>query len=94
MRYYMSDDLGGFLMRIIRLPEVMSMTGLSRSSVYKQQAQGSFPKSIPLTGQGGRAIGWYAYEIEAWIQEKLDSRHTARSPVEAFTLLSHIRPPW
>lgn len=91
MRYYMSDDLGGFLMRIIRLPEVMSMTGLSRSSVYKQQAAGSFPKSISLSG---RAIGWYSYEVEAWIQEKLDSRPASRTEVEAFSLLSRQYPRW
>lgn len=81
-------------MRIIRLPEVMSMTGLSRSSVYKQQALGSFPKSIPLTGQGGRAIGWYAYEVEAWIQEKLDARDAASNPGEAYGLLSRHQLRW
>lgn len=81
-------------MRIIRLPEVMSMTGLSRSSVYKQQALGTFPKSIPLTGRAGRACGWYAYEVEAWIQEKLDSRHAVLDQREAVSLLSRHYPHW
>ena len=58
-------------MRIIRLNEVMDRTGLGRSSIYKLQAEGWFPKSISLTE---RSIGWYAYEVDAWIQERLDAR--------------------
>jgi prophage regulatory protein len=58
-------------MRIIRLPEVMDRTGLGRSSIYKLQAEGRFPRSIALTE---RSIGWYAYEVDAWIQERLDAR--------------------
>jgi prophage regulatory protein len=68
----MSEDLSELRMRIIRLKEVMERTGLGRSSIYKLQAEGRFPKSIALTD---RAIGFYAYEVDAWIQEKLDARH-------------------
>jgi prophage regulatory protein len=50
----------------------MERTGLGRSSIYKLQAEGRFPQSIALTE---RSIGWYAYEVDVWIQERLDARH-------------------
>jgi prophage regulatory protein len=34
--------------RMIKLPEVISMTGLSRSSIYLQIKKGNFPPQIKL----------------------------------------------
>ncbi|WP_337161329.1 helix-turn-helix transcriptional regulator [Vibrio alginolyticus] len=47
--------------KIIRLPEVIDMTGLSRSTIYLRMSQGSFPLSISL---GERAVGWLKVDIE------------------------------
>ena len=41
--------------RIMRLPEVKLVTGLSRSTIYFRIALGTFPKQVSL---GGRAVGW------------------------------------
>ncbi len=49
--------------RVLRLKEVMALTGLSRSSIYKGMQQGAFPKSAPLIG---RAVGWFEDEIALW----------------------------
>jgi len=38
--------------RIMRLPEVKTITGLSRSTIYFRIAAGTFPKQVSL---GGRA---------------------------------------
>ncbi len=54
--------------RIIRLPEVMAKTGLSRSTIYLRMSKSTFPKSISL---GDRAIGWVECEIEQWIDERI-----------------------
>lgn len=54
--------------RILRLPEVKHLTGLSRSSIYSKITQGEFPKQINL---GGRSVGWSEKEIHAWIDELL-----------------------
>lgn len=78
-------------MRIIRLKEVLSKTGLSRSSVYKLQSEGAFPKSFQLTG---RAVGWYAYEVDAWMQKKLDAREESGGQQEAISLLSRHYHRW
>ncbi|NOH69064.1 helix-turn-helix transcriptional regulator [Vibrio rotiferianus] len=54
--------------KIIRLPEVMAKTGLSRSSIYLNMSNGDFPKSISL---GVRAVGWTESDIEEWIEKRI-----------------------
>ena len=56
---------------ILRLPTVKSRTGLSRSTIYSQMAEGKFPKPLPL---GGRAVGWLESDVESWIDERLKDR--------------------
>ena len=49
---------------IIRLPEVISRTGLSRSSIYSFVKKETFPQPVKL---GVRAIGWKTEEVSTWI---------------------------
>lgn len=53
--------------RIIRLPEVQALTGLSRSTIYSRANEGTFPAQIPL---GARAVGWYEDEVNAWVEQR------------------------
>ena len=68
--------------RILRLPAVMSRTGLSRSSVYLRISQGRFPKPIAL---GGRAVGWIEAEIDDWLNQQIkasrNTENSSRKPV-------------
>lgn len=54
--------------RILRLPGVQYLTGLSRSTIYLRISNGDFPKPIPL---GGRAVGWDEKEVEEWLQHQI-----------------------
>jgi prophage regulatory protein len=54
---------------ILRLPQVKSQTGLSRSTIYLRIAKGDFPKQIDLGG--GRAVGWLADDVDNWIKQRL-----------------------
>lgn len=54
---------------ILRLPAVMTRTGLSRSTIYLRVSESRFPIPISL---GGRAVGWIEAEIEAWLQAQID----------------------
>ena len=58
--------------KILRLPNVKALTGLSRSTIYLLMSEGSFPKKIDLRG---RAIGWVSSEINQWIEEKISVRN-------------------
>lgn len=60
-----------FTERVIRLKEVMTRTGLSRSTVYLHIKDGLFPKPINL---GTRSVGWLESEIDTWISEKIVKR--------------------
>jgi prophage regulatory protein len=53
---------------LLRLPQVESLVGLKRSSIYRRIAAGDFPKPISL---GGRAIGFPASQIQQWIADRI-----------------------
>ncbi len=53
---------------IIRLPQVIQRTALSRSNIYAKMKSGDFPSSISL---GARAIGFLSNEIDAWIEARI-----------------------
>jgi prophage regulatory protein len=57
--------------RILRLPQVCSMTGLGRSMIYQMEAEGRFPRRVPI---GARAVGWVEGEIQDWLRGRIESR--------------------
>jgi len=56
----------------LRLREVMRLTGLARSTLYKMMADQCFPAPCRL---GARAVGWRSDDIAQWNR----SRPTARA---------------
>ena len=57
--------------KIYRLPEVMSLTGLSRSSIYLRISKQEFPKPLKL---GRRAVGWPEAAIFAWQESVMEAQ--------------------
>jgi prophage regulatory protein len=64
---------------LIRLPEVMALTGLSRTSIYRRVKDGMFPKSVSLSESNARSapIAWSLAEVKAWIEERKNARTAA-----------------
>lgn len=56
---------------IIRLPQAIQKTGLSRSTIYSLISRGEFPQKIQLST---RSIGFLESEVNDWIAEKLSQR--------------------
>lgn len=56
---------------ILRLPEVLALTGRSRSSLYEDIAAGRMVKPIPL---GPRAVGWLRGDVETWLAARIAAR--------------------
>jgi prophage regulatory protein len=52
--------------RIIRLKTVLDRTGLSRSTLYRKMADGTFPRQLPISTNGA---GWYESAINRWIAD-------------------------
>lgn len=57
--------------RVMRLKEVMHVSGLGRSSIYNYMNNGKFPKCRPL---GGGIVGWSSVEVQEWVDARLDGR--------------------
>jgi len=58
----MSDE------RLIRLPQVESLTGLRRAHLYGLARRGQFPKPVKI---GARASAWRESLVLAWIQDRI-----------------------
>jgi prophage regulatory protein len=54
-------------MRLLRLEEVMRMTGLKQRTLYRLIAEGKFSKQVRLSA---RAVAWKENEIRAWIKSR------------------------
>ena len=54
--------------RLLRRPEVQTLTGLSKSTMYQMIADGEFPKQIQI---GKRSVFWVEGHITQWIEEKI-----------------------
>jgi prophage regulatory protein len=50
--------------KILRLPEVIDITGLSRSTIYEMIKNDRFPRQTKLSV---RAVGWKVEEIDSWM---------------------------
>ena len=53
--------------RLLRLEEVLSHTGLSRSELYRKMQEGTFPGSVKVSE---RSVRWRESEVERWIEER------------------------
>ena len=54
------------LMRMLRLPDVCEVTGLSPTTVWRREKDGLFPRRRRL---GTNIVAWRSDEILAWIEE-------------------------
>ena len=64
---------------LLRIGAVMQRCGLSRPSVYKRMAAGSFPRPVY---PAPRAPRWRSDEIADWI-ERLSTERQAKEPAAA-----------
>lgn len=64
--------------RILKLPEVMRMTALSRSAIYGKADPKShlydpdFPRLIKLTA---KSSGWVESEVNEWLLKRIEQRN-------------------
>ncbi len=60
--------------RLLRLPDVKAITGLSKSSVYGLMAEGRFPAARKVTP---RITVWIEDEVNAWVESIANGNHVA-----------------
>lgn len=53
--------------QFIRLPEVKRLTGLCKSTIYRLEELGLFPRRRKI---GPRAVAWLKQEVLAWMEQR------------------------
>jgi len=54
-------------MRIIRGSEVTRLTGLSATTLWRRERDGTFPRRVKI---GSNSVGWVEEEVQAWIENR------------------------
>lgn len=60
------------MQKLLRLPDVIARTGLSRSTIYETATR--FPKPVKLSA---RAVAWVESEVDEWIESRMTARIAA-----------------
>ncbi|MEZ5735903.1 MAG: AlpA family transcriptional regulator [Novosphingobium sp.] len=63
--------------RIIRLKTVLDRTGLSRSTIYRKIAEGTFPSQVKISIHGA---GWHESAINEWIADPMAYGRDVQQP--------------
>ena len=56
--------------RLLKLKEVISLTGLSKSTIDRKERDNAFPKRVKL---GQRWVAWPESKIKAWVQATIEA---------------------
>lgn len=62
--------------RIYRKPDIESLVGVTERAIRDKEALGQFPKRFNIFPEG-RAVGWDADEVDAWVESRIASREAA-----------------
>jgi prophage regulatory protein len=57
--------------RLMQLHEVLMITGVARSTIYKWMGDGCFPRAVKLNS---RSVRWIENEVQEWIARKQEQR--------------------
>ena len=55
------------MLKMLRLPEVEAATGLSRTTIWRKEQAGTFPKRRRLASS---LVAWRSDEVETWIEDR------------------------
>ena len=58
---------GRGILRFLRTNQLIEKIGLSRSSIWRLESQGKFPRRRQI---GPGAVGWLEEEVEKWMLER------------------------
>ena len=65
---------GDAFVKLIRLRQVLALTGLSRGTIYRLERAGSFPIRRRLSPN---CVAWIEQEIATWIESRPAARGTS-----------------
>lgn len=65
------EYLPGENYRLLRISDVMDLTGLPKSTIYLKIKKNEFPNQVSI---GARSVAWVENEINEWISNSIQSR--------------------
>lgn len=54
--------------KVLKKRQIMEITGLSRSTLYREERAGRFPARVLISV---KRVGWFQDEIEAWLESRV-----------------------
>ncbi|WP_108700892.1 AlpA family transcriptional regulator [Phytobacter sp. SCO41] len=58
-------------LRLLRISDVMNLTGLPKSTIYLKMKNKQFPAQLSI---GTRSVAWLEDEIQEWILKNINQR--------------------
>lgn len=58
-------------MQVLNVRDIQKITGMSRTTIWRHEKNGEFPKRMKLT-DSGRSVGWLESDIREWLQSRKD----------------------
>ena len=58
-------------LRVLRLAQVLEVTGLGKTTIYELQNAGKFPRSVKITAH---SVGWMEDEVLSWLEKRMALR--------------------
>ena len=71
--------------RMLRLAQVIDMTGIRKTMIYELQAAGDFPARVRITSH---SVGWAEQEIQTWLTRRIEASALAQAAAPSI-----VRPP-
>lgn len=65
---------------LIRMPDLLALTGLQRATVYKRlKDDPTFPRPVPLSNSTARGapVAWVLSEVQEWVRTRIEARRAA-----------------
>jgi len=57
--------------RLLRITEVLSISGLTRATLYREIAQHDFPAPLRISA---RSVAWLQDEVMQWVESRIQLR--------------------
>lgn len=51
---------------LLKLPDVVRLTGLSKACIYRNMNTGQFPRPVRIST---RRVGWLETDLQSWLDE-------------------------
>lgn len=61
--------------RMLKPREVVKITGMSRTTIWRKEKQGLFPSRRDM---GNRSVGWLASEVNEWMENLPKVNHNEK----------------